>query len=62
MYQARAKLELAMILARRGVPDAARLEARAAVELFKSKGDRPGAAAAQTLLEELTPGATIHRS
>jgi len=52
--QAEAKLELALTLAALGRTDEATAEARAALELFRAKGDRPGATRAQALIQELS--------
>ena len=49
----RAKLDLARILERLGRAPEAAVEARAALELFTAKGDRPGSEQAQTLLGSL---------
>ena len=54
--QAEARLELALTLAGRGRSDEASGEARAALELFSSKGDRPGVTHAQALIQELSGG------
>ena len=48
-----AKLNLARILAALGGIEEARAEARDAVEIYARKGDRPGAAAARALIDEL---------
>lgn len=48
-----AKLNLARILAALGGVKEARAEARDAVEIYARKGDRPGAAAARALIDEL---------
>jgi class 3 adenylate cyclase/tetratricopeptide (TPR) repeat protein len=48
--QAQARLGLAQVLSGSGRYDDARAEARAAVELFEAKGDRPGAGSARQLL------------
>ena len=53
--QAVAKLELARILRSLGRADEARSEARAALELFAGKGDRPGSEEARALLDDLDP-------
>ena len=51
--RARTKLELGRVLAALDRPGEAAPEAHAALELFHTKGDRTGAAQAQTLLDEL---------
>ena len=51
--QGGARLGLAAVLAARGRADGASSEARAALQLFEAKGDRPGADAARALLERL---------
>jgi tetratricopeptide (TPR) repeat protein len=56
--QAEARLGLAAVLHAAGGHDAARREATAALELFTSKGDRPGIAAAQAMLREI-PGSEV---
>jgi hypothetical protein len=48
--RAEATLGLAQVLIARGRAGEARSEARAALELFRAKGDRPGSEAAQELL------------
>ena len=50
--QAVAKLELARILRSLGRADEARSEARAALELFAAKGDRPGSEEARAFLND----------
>ena len=52
--QGGARLGLAAVLSARGRADGAGSEARAALQLFEAKGDRPGADAARTLLERLS--------
>ena len=54
VYRAKARLELGHVLAELGHPGQAAPEARAALELFEAKGDRPGAAGAQTFLDRLS--------
>jgi ATP/maltotriose-dependent transcriptional regulator MalT len=54
LYQARAELELAHVLAALGDLDQAISAARKASELYEAKGDRPGVAEAQTLHDELS--------
>jgi class 3 adenylate cyclase len=51
--QGRARLELAHVLTKRGRPDDAATEARAALALFAAKGDRPGQDQARALLRQL---------
>jgi AAA ATPase domain/Adenylate and Guanylate cyclase catalytic domain len=51
--QAETQLELAGILAALGRQEEATSSARAALELYKAKGDRPGAAETRALLDEL---------
>ena len=54
VQQGKAKLELARVLSALGRREQASSEARAALERFAAKGDRPGARTAEALLEELT--------
>jgi tetratricopeptide (TPR) repeat protein len=54
LHQARALLELARVLAAAGSGDQAISDAREALELYAAKGDRPGAAEAQALLDDLS--------
>jgi tetratricopeptide (TPR) repeat protein len=56
VYQGNTKLELARVLSALGRRDEAISDARAALKLFQSKGDRPGADEAQALLDELGAG------
>jgi hypothetical protein len=51
--QANTKLDLARLLTALERPEAATAEARAALELFLTKGDRPGAQQTRALLDEL---------
>jgi tetratricopeptide (TPR) repeat protein len=51
--QADAQVGLACVLSACGRPDEAAREARAALELFDHKGDRPGAEVARALMDEL---------
>ena len=51
--QGNAQLELARVLQALGRREEATTEARAALDLFETKGDRPGAAETQALLDEL---------
>ena len=51
-----AKLDLARVLKRLGRAPEAAFEARAALELFTAKGDRPGGEQARTLLDSLSIG------
>ena len=51
--QADAKLALARVVSALDRVEEARTEARAAVELYDSKGDRPGLAAARAVLATL---------
>lgn len=53
VYQANAKLELADVLSALGRTEEAILEARAALDLFATKGDLPGARGARGLLDRL---------
>jgi hypothetical protein len=53
LEQARARFELARVLSSRGRRDDASSEAGAALELYRAKGDRPGVAEAQALLDTL---------
>lgn len=53
LHQAKAELELAIILAAIGRGRDGPAAARAAYELYAAKGDRPGAAEAAALLERL---------
>ena len=57
MIRADARLELARILVALERRDDAVAEARAALELSVSKGDRPGARQARAFLEEIARGA-----
>jgi tetratricopeptide (TPR) repeat protein len=52
--QGRAKFELARVLRSLGRGSEAAVEARAALDLFNAKGDRPGAEQAQALLDALS--------
>jgi ATP/maltotriose-dependent transcriptional regulator MalT len=52
--QGQAKLELAHVLQALGRAAEATVEARAALDLFTGKGDRPGAEQARTLLDTLS--------
>ena len=54
VQQGKAKLELARVLSALGRREQASSEARAALDRFAAKGDRPGARTAEALLEELT--------
>jgi ATP/maltotriose-dependent transcriptional regulator MalT len=51
--QAAAKLELARVLVALARPDEAKVEANAALGLYKAKGDRPAMAHAQAMLDQL---------
>ena len=51
--QANTKLDLARVLTALGRPEEAIPEARAALDLFLTKGDRTGLKAARALLDEL---------
>ena len=51
--RAQARLGLARVLAARGESDGARTEAEAALDIYRRKGDRPRAAQARSLLEQL---------
>jgi tetratricopeptide (TPR) repeat protein len=53
--RATTKTELARVLAARGRPGEAASEAREAVEIARAKGDKPLAARAQAVLDELGP-------
>ena len=57
LHHARARLELAHVLAATGHRNEATTEAHAALELCHDKGDIPGAADVQTLLDELAESA-----
>ena len=54
VFQANASLELACILAALDRPQEAVTEARGTLDLYRAKGDRPGAAEAQALLDQLS--------
>jgi hypothetical protein len=51
--QAEATLDLARVLSALGRPAPARAQARAALALYESKGDRPGVARTRAMLDEL---------
>ena len=53
LVQAEAKLELARLLGLLGRKQEASSEAQSALELYRAKGDRPGASEARALLDEL---------
>ena len=52
-HQANTKLDLARVLAALERPEVAIPEARAALDLFLTKGDRPGADQTRALLDDL---------
>ena len=54
LHQANTKLDLARVLTALERPEVAIPEARAALDLFLTKGDRPGAEQTRTLLDELS--------
>jgi hypothetical protein len=60
--QANTKLELARILSALNRRDEAIPEARAALDLFLTKGDRPGAEQTRAVLKELEAAATTQTS
>jgi hypothetical protein len=53
LHQANTKLDLARVLTTLDRPEAAIVEARAALDLFLTKGDRPGAQQTRAVLHEL---------